>query len=307
MSYNELDFNLIKTFVTVYENKSILLASKILYISQPAITNSIKRLEKFLDGPLFIRTPKGVIPTVEANNFFLACKSAIANIDKGVDSFTSFKNLDIGTISIGSSSTIIRKLILPFIIGFNKKYPNIKIKITDADNLILIEQLKRGELDLVILNSPFETSNMFDIIPITHTTDCFVASPDFKKDYLTKEELKDYPLILQKKPSTNRDYFDKLCQKQNIFYTPAFEIGSFGLLTDFVANNMGIGCTIKEFVLDDINDGRIKEIKTNFKIEPRAVAVITTKESFNSNARNFFIKNLIDYFDKDYLTKGKIN
>jgi len=69
MSYYDMDLNLIKTFLTVYECKSILLASKKLFVSQPAITKSIKKLEDYLGCNLFIRTNKGVLPTEEGKVF----------------------------------------------------------------------------------------------------------------------------------------------------------------------------------------------------------------------------------------------
>ena len=133
MSYNDLDLNLIKTFLCVYECKSILLASKKLYISQPAVSKSIQKLEEFLGGKLFIRTPKGVIPTTEGEAFNSACYNAMKILNNGINKFSTLANLKEGQLNIGSSSTIIRKVLIGFIEKFNKKYPNIVISITDAN------------------------------------------------------------------------------------------------------------------------------------------------------------------------------
>jgi len=295
MNYNELDLNLIKTFICVYETKSILAASKKLYVSQPAVTNSIKRLEDFLGGQLFIRTPKGVIATTEGEQFNNACYNALHLIDNGIKNFLAYSNLQKGKLNIGSSSTIMRQLLIPFITEFSKRYPNIIISITDATSTKLVRYAKRGDIDLAIMNTPIENIEAFNVTPITKTTDCFIVSKDFKENYLTKEELKNYPLILQKRPSNNRDYFEEMCLFNNINLTPNYEIGSFGLITDFTEKGMGVAYTIKNFIEKDIENNRVKELKTDFVIKPRDVVIITPQNSINSFACKIFIKELANY------------
>ena len=299
MSYDDLDLNLIKTFLTVYECKSILLASKRMYVSQPAITKSIKRLEEYLGGKLFIRTPKGLIPTTEGEQFNNDCYNALRILDNGIKRFSSFASLDAGNLNIGSSSTIIRKILLPFISQFNKNHPNVVITITDANSEKLQKYVNNRTLDLAILNMPINNESNFMITSLTKTHDCFIASRDYKKDFLTLEDLKHEKLILQKRPSSNRDYFEIMCEKNNIKLNPSFEIGSFGLITDFVNQGLGIAYTIREFIQDDINANRIKEVKTEFVSKPRDISIITSKETTNSFVCNEFIKEIIKYFSEN--------
>jgi DNA-binding transcriptional LysR family regulator len=216
MNYNELDFNLIKTFVNVYENKSILMTSKEMFISQPAISKSIKKLENFLGGKLFVRTPKGVIPTLEGEVFYSSCIVGLKNINNAIDNFKSVSNLESGSLSIGSSSTIIRKILLPFLSKFSLKFPNIKISILDAVSSELEEKLQKMELDVILLNLPIDDESKYNITTVVETRDCFIASKNFKKDYIDIKELNNYPIILQKRPSSNRDYFELMCKENNV-------------------------------------------------------------------------------------------
>lgn len=295
MSYINLDLNLIKNFLTVYECKSILLASKKLFISQPATTKSIKRLEDFLGCTLFVRTPKGVIPTAEGEVFNNACYNATKLIDEGIKKVSSLSSLEEGYLNIGSSSTIIRKLLLPFIEKFTAKHPKIKLSITDANSEKIQTYLKNGRIDIGVLNLPLK-ENIFNTTPLTKTTDCFIAHPSFKKDFVSKEELSTYPLILQKRPSNNRDYFEEMCVLNNVSYSPSIEMSSFGLITDFVSKNIGIAYTVKDFIKDDLNSGRVKELKTDLKIKPRDVVIATLQNSINSSACNKFIQEITNYF-----------
>lgn len=296
MSYMDLDLNLIKTFLTVYECKSILLASKKLFVSQPAVTNSIKKLESFLGGKLFIRTAKGVIPTAEGEQFNTVCYNAVKLLENGINKFSTYSSLEEGRINIGSSSTIIRKLLLPFIEQFNKKHPKIYIDITDANSEKLQKYLKNGRIDLAILNLPIAEQNIYNVTEVTTTQDCFIAPANFEKDFLTKQEIKNYQLILQKRPSTNRDYFEEMCVDNNVSYVPNIEMSSFGLMTDFVSKNMGIAFTVKDFVLDDIQKGSVKVLDTDLKINPRKIAVLTLNSSVNSFVCQTFIDELVKYF-----------
>jgi len=295
MSYNNLDLNLIKTFLTVYECKSFLLASKKMYISQPAITKSIKKLEEYLGCELFVRTSKGVIPTAEGEMFNNSCYNGIKLIDDGIKKVESLSSLNEGYLNIGSSSTIIRKMLLPFIVEFNKRYPNIKLSIIDSNSQKIQTYLKTGRIDIGILNLPIEDDS-FTITSLFKTTDCFIAHSQFEKDFLKKEELLNYPLIVQKRPSTNRDYFENICLENNIELYPSIEMSSFGLITDFVSKNMGIAFTVKDFIKDDIEQKKVKVVNTDLKIKPREVALATLSNAVNSSACKTFIKEIAEYF-----------
>lgn len=292
MNYSNMDLNLIKIFLAVYESKSILLASKKLYISQPAVTKSIQKLEEYLGGKLFIRTPKGVVPTKEGEEFNNACYNSLRILNNGINKFSSLANLQDGNLNIGSSSTIIRKILLKFIEKFNKKYPNIVISITDTNSEKLVRYVKNNVIDLAILNLPIKNPDNFFVTPIFETHDCFISSIRYSKDYIDKNELKNEKVIVQKRPSSNRDFFEEMCLENNIEIKPSFEIGSFGLITDFVANNMGIAYTIKEFILDDVKKGRVKILNTNFVSKSRQIAVITSPVTVNSFACERFIEEL---------------
>lgn len=298
MNYSELDLNLLKTFLCVFETKSILSASKKLYISQPAVTNSIKKLEKHLGGELFVRTSKGVIPTEEGKQFSENCYNALKLIENGINNFNAYSTLTTGRLNIGSSSTIIRKLLLPFIEVFSKRYPNIIISITDATSDRLVKMTKRGEVDFSVINTPIDYPETFDITKITETTDGFIASKDFEKDFISKNDIKKYPLILQKYPSNNREYFEQICLSNNINLVPNYELASFGLITDFVEKGIGIAFTVLDFVKEDIENGRIKKLETDLAYKSRDVVTITPSLSVNSFACKTFIKELKEYFDK---------
>ena len=146
--------NLIKYFILLLFIGSITKAANSLYISQPAITKTIKKLETELGITLFNRGPKGVVLTQNGKIFYEFIKNGVESFINGEHKLTSLKNLETGTIRIGASTTITKYFLLPFIEKFHNQFPNIDISITNSLTNRLIADLKKGSLDLLVVNLP---------------------------------------------------------------------------------------------------------------------------------------------------------
>jgi len=303
MDYIELDLNLLQTFTVVYKYKSIKLASEKLFISQPAVSVNIKKLEEFLNGKLFIRTPKGVTPTQEGEIFYQHVIEGLKHFKNGINHFSNILKNYSGNIKIGARSTVTRHLLLPFINKFGEKYPNINISLTDALSSYLVEFLNKGELDIAIVSTPLENADNFKVTPISKVHDCFVAPYNFPKDTLNKNELQNYPLAAYKHPAKNRVYFDQICKEQNLKIQPKYEMFSSGLIIDFVKQANVIGFTVKEFNQKEIDSKTIKILETDINLQPRNIVAITLKNSVATFACNLFLKEMAEYFNAEKTSK----
>ena len=103
-----INLNLYRIFYYVAKEGSISASANVLFISQPAITFQIKKLEEQLGVSLFTRTKHGMILTDEGKVLFEYVKNGIENISNGENALSNLKNLDSGTIRIGVSTTICR-------------------------------------------------------------------------------------------------------------------------------------------------------------------------------------------------------
>lgn len=90
MSYQNLDLNLLRAFDVIYTERNLTRASKILYISQPAVSNALQRLRDSLGDPLFIRERRGMMPTPFADSFAPAVHSALQLIRSGLGAREEF-------------------------------------------------------------------------------------------------------------------------------------------------------------------------------------------------------------------------
>ena len=99
----------------------------------------------------------------------------------GEHKLTSLKNLETGVIKIGASTTVTKYFLIPYIEKFHSMFPNIDISITNNLTRNLISNLKKGSLDLLIVNLPMKEDNDLNVTPCAMLHDCFAGNLTYKK------------------------------------------------------------------------------------------------------------------------------
>lgn len=284
-----IDLELYRVFFVVAKHKHMTKASEELHISQPAISQSIKKLEEQLGGTLFLRSNKGMELTEEGKMFYEYVKGALELINNAENEFTSFKNLDKGEIKIGCSTTLTKLVLLDALKRFHPNYPNININITNDLTSNLINDLKLGKLDFVIFNESTIKEGNLNLQKIKELKQGFVYNPLFYKDEVKSfEDLNNYPLILQKEESNSRKLLDYIALNNNVKLIPKMEVVSQELITEFTNIGLGIGFVIIDLAKRNFND--LEELKLNKKIPNINVYLATNKSISLTFASKTFIK-----------------
>jgi DNA-binding transcriptional LysR family regulator len=286
-----INFELFKTFYVVANFGSISKGAEELNISQPAVTQSIKTLEDQIGGTLFIRTKKGVFLTNEGAELYNYVKEGMNYFINGTNKFNSLKNLDSGVIRIGASTVISETFLMPYLKQFHFKYPKVEIKLNNNLTETLIKDLRNGSLDIVIMAIPDKDIRDLNIKVIMDIHDIFICDKKDEKIYKIEDLLKQN-VILQQSPSVTRVNFDKFLKDNNLICNPFMETVSHNLLKELVINKFGIGVATKEYLVDEIKNGLLYEIKTNISINKRQLGYATMKNSIP----NFSTLKLIEIF-----------
>ncbi len=284
--------DLYKVFCKVGKSKSFSEAAKNLYMTQPAVSQSIMQLESELDTRLFNRTPKGVTLTNEGTLLFEYVNSAINLIEVGQEKILEFKNLTAGELRIGVGDTISRYFLLPYLETFHNEYPNIKFKIMNGTTLEICSILKSGEIDIGICNFPIEDP-AFELKSCIDIQDVFVCGEKYKhilSSPLSLEEIVKLPLILLEPKANSRKYVEDYIISKGIKIAPEFELGSHDLLLEFAKINLGIACVTKEFSKDYLNKGLLYEIPMIESIPKRSIGVCFLKTVPLSPAATKFVE-----------------
>jgi len=144
----DINYELYKVFYHVATTLSFSEASKQLFISQSAVSQSIKVLEKKLNQTLFVRSTKKVQLTPEGDILLKHIEPAINLIQKGENQLLEANTLNGGQLRIGASDTICRYYLVPYLNKFHKTYPNVHIKVTNQTSINALIFWKAGRLIL---------------------------------------------------------------------------------------------------------------------------------------------------------------
>ena len=286
-----VDLELYRVFYTVAKHNHMTKASEELHISQPAISQSIKKLEDQLGGTLFLRSNKGMSLTSEGKMFYEYVKGALELISNAENEFTSFKDLSKGEIKIGCSTTLTKLILINSLKEFHKDYPNININIINDLTSNFINDLKLGKLDFVIFNESNIKENNLNLEKIKELKQGFIYNPEFYDDKINSfEDLNNVSLILQKEEANSRKLLDYVALQHNVKLVPKMEVVSQELITEFTNIGLGIGFSIID--LAKRNYKNLKELDINKKIPNINIYLATNKSISLTFASKMFIKYL---------------
>lgn len=271
----DINYELYKVFFHVATTLSFSEASKQLFISQSAVSQAIKALEKKLDQTLFIRSTKKVQLTPEGEILLRHVEPAMNLIKRGesqlVDSASSG-----GQIRIGASDTICRYFLVPYLERFHKEFPNAHIKVTNETSLKCVELLEAGQVDLIVTNYPNSNlSNLYSVKKIAKFQDVFVANNAFSELKGRKtpfKELLKYPILMLERRSTTSEFLHNMFQQHQLDLVPEIELSSNDLLLDLAKIGLGIAFVPDYCVQDREQD--LFFVETEEALPPRELAIV---------------------------------
>lgn len=241
----DINYELYKVFYYVAVSLSFSEASKQLFISQSAVSQSIKTLEKKLGINLFIRSTKRVQLTPEGETLLRHIEPAMNLIKRGENQLMEAGKLGGGQLRIGASDTICRYFLVPFLNQFHKTHPSVHIKVTNQTSTKCVDLLEIGQVDLIVTNYPNSRLNHGEHMRQIHTfKDCFIAGasyyPELKDKKIHLKDLLTYPIMMLDRKSTTSEFLHNLFQQHQLDLVPEIELGSNDLLIDLAKIGLGI-------------------------------------------------------------------
>ena len=240
----DINYELYKVFYHVAITLSFSEASKQLFISQSAVSQSIKVLEKKLNQKLFIRSTKRVQLTPEGELLFKHIEPAMNLLTQGENQLLEAHTLNGGQLRIGASDTICRYYLVPYLNQFHKQFPHVHIKVTNQTSIACASLLEHGQVDFIVVNYPnsaLSSTHIPRVINEFH--DVFVANRQyFPLDgrEVTLASLQKYPILLLDRKSTTREFLHAMFQRSHLDLVPEIELSSNDLLIDLARIGLGI-------------------------------------------------------------------
>ena len=253
-----------------------------------------------MDIQLFVRNSKGVVLTKEGEILYEYVKNALSLIERGETELRQMQRLEEGELRIGAGDTISRYLLLKPLEEFNKRYPKIKLHITNRTSRETLEFLKSGRIDLAFVNLPLE-DDAVQTREYMRVQDIFVAGSRFeglRNTCLQLEEVARLPLILLEKISNSRRVVEEFMFRQGIAIAPEIELGSHDLLLEFARINLGVSCVTREFSRSYLESDVLFELQTQKKLPERSIGICMLRGVRTSYAAAAFLEMLEQQRDK---------
>lgn len=252
----DINYELYKVFYYVATTLSFSEASRHLFISQSAVSQSIKVLEKKLNKTLFLRSTKRVQLTPEGELLLQHVEPAMNLIMRGESQILDMDQTNTGQLRIGATDTICRYFLIPYLNRYHREHPNMHIKVTNATSIGCVELLENGQVDIIVVNYPnSRISNRTAIKPLASFKDVFVANRrffDLENQTLSLKDLQQYPILMLSRKSTTSEYLHQLFQQHQLDLIPEIELSSNDLLLDLAGIGLGIAF-VPDYVLSENN------------------------------------------------------
>uniref|UniRef100_UPI0040563B9E LysR family transcriptional regulator n=1 Tax=Acetatifactor sp. TaxID=1872090 RepID=UPI0040563B9E len=266
-----------KVFYYVAKFGSVTKAAGELAISQPAVSQALKQLERQLEVSLFYRAAKGVKLTSEGQLLYNYVEKGYEQIELGVKKVRELQNLELGEIRIGASDMTLQYYLLPYLEKFHEKYPQIKVTVTNAPTPETLKFLKDGKIDFGIVSTPFPEMPDLKVTAVREIEDVFVAGRRFigyKNKTLDLQELEKLPLICLEHNTSTRKYMDEYLSWNNVTIQPEFELATSDMIVQFALRNLGVASVVKDFAKEYVEAGVLFELRFNKIIPKRSFCVV---------------------------------
>lgn len=289
-----VNLELYRVFYTVAKCGSLTKAAEELYISQPAVSQAIKQLESQLGGKLFNRTHKGMeLSDTGGKQIFSTVEQALKLFDEAESKYAELKDTATGIVRICASDTVATHFLIPYIKEYHKTYPDVNLILQNGTSSETIELLKSNKGDIGFVNLPIDDSDINLSNTVMQLHDTFVASEQFSELFdgvIDLKRLQDYPLLMLELSTATRQAIVSFAHSQGVHLHPEIELASLELMTELAKTGIGIACIPREFVVHELEEGTLREIKTNPPLPTRAIGLALPKNENMMFAVKEFIK-----------------
>ena len=242
MKHNNFDFNQLIAFVAVAELESFKLAAEKVFISPPALSRRIEKLESSLGVRLFNRTTREVRLTPIGKSFYEKVKGALDDLELTALNIKDIADTYVSHITIACIPSVIDRFLIEPLNLLIKNYPKMKIRILDGSELSVIDQVQNGKADfgITFLSSntpglsfiPLYSDQFMAVVPDTH--------PFANKTKLAWKALLGQRLITVSQASGNRQMLNTHFTKEGVFPSICIEVNRPSSIPNLVNEGMGI-------------------------------------------------------------------
>lgn len=303
------DFNRLKVFYYIYSLKSVANASRQLHISQPAVSQHLKKLEAELKSPLFVRLHKKMVPTSAGERLFQILEPFMADLQNNLKHINQPAGKPYGLLRIGSPFEFGTVYLPKICLGFRKNYPAVTFRLKLGEPAQLLSLLNEGGLDFALLDLFLTQSDLFGktgLYSIEHLINeelILVCSKEYyqqiRHDGLSFENLSAKEFICEDMDTVIlthwfKHHFNKTAANLNVVMT----VDNHHNVISCIKLGLGLGVTASHLVRDEIKRGSLVPITTAKKNVINRISLVQFQDKKPTPAEKAFIAFLKNWIKK---------
>lgn len=257
---DELNLKQLRAFYISATCGSITLAAERLFITQPAVSMQVKALEHQYGVRLFVRGKKKLELTEAGERLYEVARKIFALVEEAEELLSHAKAFATDILKIGSTKTLVRYVLAPYISRFQESFPKVQIQIDEGSSAEMIQSVLLNQNDLAMVGRmPYD--ERLQAIPFARHELVLLASPGHHlcdRDEVSIKDLKGENLILREKGSGTRRVVEKIFEGTEIVSSAFIESGNVDFIKELVRIENGITILARMGVDKDVAQGNLK-------------------------------------------------
>ncbi|GMT43846.1 MAG: LysR family transcriptional regulator [bacterium] len=264
MTMYDLNLRHIFAFNNVAETLNMSKSAQNLFITQSAVSQTIKDIENKFTIKLFIRQNNKLYLTYEGKGLYIYTKKIINLLEDAQLCLENFNTLKKGCVCIGASTTIGNYLLPELVKTFKEQYPDIDINIFIGNTHEVINKLRLSDIDVGLIEGlPQTDDTTVKTTKFMKDELIFVCSPQHhfaKKKTVDLKELKGENFIIREKGSGTRQIMEAEFEKHGISINIPYKFNNSEAIKNAVSCNLGISVLSKLIVKKELSTNMLKKI-----------------------------------------------
>ncbi|MEH6941344.1 LysR family transcriptional regulator [Bacillus sp. JJ722] len=270
-----MDMKWLKTFIVAAKYENFRKASEELFLTQPAVTKHIQRLENELHIELFERVGKAISLTPAGHKFLASAKEITDKYEKAMEEFDGWRQGYNRKLTIAVAPQIAASILPSFLRSFMDHYPDIEVIINVVNSFEIGESVSLGKADIGLTRmKPIQTNVSYQTI---HRDPVIMVAPNTLEieHYIEEEMLKQYRLLTNNHPA----YWDELLLEINRVYpfVRTLPVTQMEITKQFIEKGLGVSYLPLSMVHEELNSKKMIEVKHHHITLPISYTYVVTK------------------------------
>jgi len=289
-----MELRQLKYFVRLAETLNFSQAAKDLFITQSTLSHQIMQLENEFHQPLFLRNSHEVSLTEAGQTLLPLAKDTLMSADNCMLRLDELRNLVGGELNIGVTFSF-ASIMAETVTAFLRKYPHVKMNVTQSTMAELITQLENHELDFVLAFRPTVANPKIESRVLFHHRLAAIANENHalaNRNSITLEELQHYDLALTRRGTQARSAFRHAIADHNYHYKIKVEMNTVYLLFRLVRESNYVTILSESTVVGEHGLKAIPIVDTDSPEKEMLGCIHMLKNAYVKNSSKEFVKML---------------